>query len=244
MCDLHRNTLDTPTSPGAIPEQIRFAQQQLGPSDWVKLYNSGNFFDPASIPPIDYESIGELCRKYERIIIENHPRFGLRRHIDFRDTLSGRLEVAVGLETIQPGVLNRIGKQMTRDDFDRYAARLRRDGIDLRVFLIAGAPGLTIREATRWMRLSIRHAVYQGARHISLIPARVGHGWAGMGGQLTEFRLHDLVDLFAASIGDLSQDACLSVDLWNINREVLGDADRDLLDRFETAILRQDTTAL
>lgn len=244
MCDLHLNTLPKPTEPGAIPKQIRFAQRQLARSDWIKLYNSGNFFDPASIPPVDYQTIGGLCDGYERVIIENHPRFGANRHRQFRDGLSGRLEVAVGLETIQPRVLQRIGKQMTRDDFDRYAAVLRRDGIDLRVFLIAGAPNLTLREAIRWARLSVRHAVHQGARHISLIPARVGHGWAGMSGKLPEFELRDLADLFVAALDDLAGAACLSVDLWDVNRDKLSGPDRQLLERFELAILRQDVTGL
>ncbi|PAY18463.1 hypothetical protein CKO51_16185 [Rhodopirellula sp. SM50] len=244
MCDLHRNTLSQPSQPGAIPTQIRYAQERLKPASWIKLYNSGNFFDPSSIPPPDYASIGQLCSGYDRVIIENHPRFGSRRHDRFGQHVAGKLEVAVGLETVQPRMLKRLGKQMSRDDFDRYANSLISEGIDLRVFLIVGAPGLSVKESIRWARLSIRHAIHAGARHISLIPARVGHGWNGTADSLTPIELEHLVDLFADSLDELRTDACLSVDLWDIASDELSEPRQRLLDRFESAILHQNTSLL
>ncbi|WP_145386941.1 hypothetical protein [Stieleria neptunia] len=244
MCDLHRNTLSHPSQPGAIPTQIRYAQQRLERASWIKLYNSGNFFDPSSIPPQDYATIGQLCAGYDRVIIENHPRFGSHRHDRFRQHVTGKLEVAVGLETVQPRMLQRLGKQMSRDDFDRYANALHADGIDLRVFLIVGAPQLSVKESMRWARLSIRHALHAGARHISLIPARAGHGWNGTANSLPRIELEHLVDLYAASLDDVRSEACLSVDLWEIAGEALSEPRRRLLERFESAILEQDANLL
>ncbi|WP_147869049.1 hypothetical protein [Stieleria maiorica] len=242
MCDLHRNTLPGPSQPGAIPDQIRHAQTRLKSSNWIKLYNSGNFFDPSSIPPRDYAEIGQICAGYDRVIIENHPRFGARRHEAFRDLISGTLEVAVGLETVQPRILNRLGKQMSRDDFDRYASFLRWRQIDLRVFLIVGAPQLSVKESLRWARLSVRHAIHSGARHISLIPARSGHGWNGMAESLPEIDLEHLAELYDDSLTDLGTTACLSVDLWDIDRDRLSEQRRRLLDRFQSAILDQQAS--
>ena len=62
MCDLHQNTLSTATPRGAIPDQIDYAIQHYPGTEWIKLYNSGNFFDPRSIPPDDYEAILERYR--------------------------------------------------------------------------------------------------------------------------------------------------------------------------------------
>src|SRR5712692_3931595 len=45
MCDLWKNTLDERVPAGAIPAQIRFASEHLPPARWIKLYNSGSFFD-------------------------------------------------------------------------------------------------------------------------------------------------------------------------------------------------------
>ncbi len=173
MCDLHQMTLSGQTPTGAIPMQIDWATGQSGSNQWIKLYNSGNFFDPLSIPPDDYSAIAERLRGYDRVIVENHPRFGKSRLGEFRSMFEATLEIAVGLETVQPRWLRRLSKQMTRDDFDQYAHHLLRQDVALRVFLIVGSPGVSVSEALRWAMLSVRHAALQGARHLSLIPARV-----------------------------------------------------------------------
>lgn len=244
MCDLHKNTFEHATPAGAIPQQIRVAQKTLRPSNWVKLYNSGNFFDRQSVLPREYAEIADLCRSYDRVIVENHPRLGASLHQRFVDLIDGQLEVAVGLETVQPRWLDRICKQMTRDQFDDYARRLRQLDIDLRVFLIVGVPNGSVREALRWARLSVRHAVAAGARHISLIPARFGNGWNQQGDRLPNVTLNHLADLFALSLGDLKGHACLSVDLWGFEAESMNDSTQMQLLRFQDAILHQDSGLL
>jgi archaeosine synthase beta-subunit len=216
MCDLHHNTLLTATPVGAIPRQLDHALYERPRLGWIKLYNSGNFFDPRSIPVVDYPDIAARCAGFSRVIVENHPRFGAERLRQFRDLLNCSFEVAVGLETVQPRWLARLEKQMSRDDFDRYARWLGRERVDLRVFLIVGVPGSGVAESIRWARLSLRHAVQQGARHISLIPARSGHGWHGMAAQLPTFSLDDLLELQAVAIED-SGPSVVTIDLWNLD---------------------------
>jgi hypothetical protein len=156
--------------------------------------------------------------------------------------LKGRLEIAVGLETVQPGMLDRLKKQMSRDDFDRYARFLRACQIDLRVFVIVGSPALTPDESIRWARLTIRHAALAGARHISLIPARWGQGWNGRADRLPKIRLRHLADLYLAAVDDLDGSCCLSVDLWDVPRDSLNEQELQFLRRFESAILHQRTS--
>lgn len=244
MCDLHQNTLATATPPGAIVRQIGYAQDRLPPSQWIKLYNSGNFFDPQSIPPADHDAIAARCEHYSRVIVENHPRFGTAQHRRVRDLFAGKLEIAVGLETVQPRWLQRLGKRMTRDDFDRYAKRLHDWGIDLRVFLMVGVPGATLGEAIRWTRLSVRHAIAAGARHISLIPARAGNGWDGRAGELPAIRVQDLAELFAAALEDARPPVCVSVDVWDLANADLCDHERGLTNRLQDAVLNQDASVL
>jgi hypothetical protein len=220
MCDLHHNTLPLATPPGAIPRQIEAALEGRSASGWIKLYNSGNFFDPRSIPPSDYPSIAALCAKQRasRVVVENHPKFGGNRLRSFRDLLNTPLEVAVGLETVQPRWLHRLGKQMSRDHFEGYARWLGNEGVDLRVFLIIGVPGIGVAESARWARLSVRHAVACGARHVSLIPARDGHGWNGLADRLPRFSCTDLIELQRAAISDAAGRAAVTMDLWNLDK--------------------------
>ncbi|MGB7346189.1 MAG: Fe-S oxidoreductase [Pirellulaceae bacterium] len=232
MCDLHHNMLAHRTPAGAITQQIKSALASRRTSDsstkrrWIKLYNSGNFFDPASIPTDEYHAIAELCQPFSRVIIENHPRFGASRLKTFRDLLSCPLEIAVGLETVQPRWLSRLGKQMTRDQFDQYARFLKDHDVDLRVFLIVGVPGISVNESLRWARLSVRHALRQSARHISLIPARAGHGWSGQSDRLPKLTLADLQRLQKSAIQDATarnervrnETYCtITIDTWNLD---------------------------
>ena len=233
MCDLHRNTLPRPTEPGAVPRQIRHAIADVKP-DWIKLYNSGNFFDPRSIPPRDYQAIAELCRPYDRVIVENHPRFGQRRLEDFLNYLPTQLEVAVGLETVQPRWLQRLGKQMSRDDFDAYTTSIRALGVDLRVFLILGVPGTSVKESMRWARLSVRHSIARGARHVSIIPARAGNGWSGQSNRLPTFSLEALSELQDLLLVDADERAVITLDLWDL------ESDAPLKSKLERANLDQN----
>ncbi|MDA9857285.1 Fe-S oxidoreductase [Rubripirellula sp.] len=232
MCDLHRFTLNESTPVGAIPRQIRRglkasshgaaedssrrSSHKSSSGGWVKLYNSGNFFDPQSIPPADYGEIAKLCAGFERVIVENHPRFGGERLKRFQKDLKQPLEVAVGLETVQPRWLARMKKQMTRDQFDRYAAQLHQLRVDLRVFLIVGVPGVGIAEAMQWARLSLRYAIRAGARHVSMIPARRGNGWGPAAGPLPNFSLDDWLDFQATVIADAEGRAAVTLDLWEM----------------------------
>ncbi len=60
-----------------------------------------------------------------------------RRLLFLGDTLAGELEVALGLETVHPRALPRLGKRMSLADFDRASGAR---GIAVRAFVLVGAP--------------------------------------------------------------------------------------------------------
>lgn len=221
MCDLHLNTLPGATPSGAIAQQVDIAIKDSD-AKWLKLYNSGNFFDPRSIPPSDYAAIAERCNQFDRVIVENHPKFGKSRLQSFLKLLTCRFEIAVGLETVQPRWLGRLEKQMSRDDFSSYASEMARLGVDLRVFLILGVPGIDAVESVRWTRLSLRHAIACGARHVSIIPARSGHGWRGKAEQLPEFSTTLLAEIHEQLLQDSGGRAVVTLDLWNVSANDAG----------------------
>jgi radical SAM enzyme (TIGR01210 family) len=177
MCDLWKNTLDEPTPKGAILKQLDHALARLPKGDVIKLYNSSNFFDPKAVPPEDYPGIIERVRSYKRVIVENHPKLCGDNCVAFSRQLSGKLEIAMGLETIHPDVLPLLNKQMTAEDFAKAAAFLTNHGIDVRAFILLNPPYLTGRdENTRWAVAAIDFAFANRATCCSLIATRPGNG--------------------------------------------------------------------
>jgi radical SAM enzyme (TIGR01210 family) len=184
MCDLWRNTLTENTPPGAIPEQIEYALGQLAsdmsdaahPARHIKLYNSGSFFDPRAIPPADYFAISQAVRRFERVIVENHPALVGDACLRFRDLLGGDFEIAMGLETAHPGVLEKLNKRLTLDQFQSAAEFLRRHGIGLRVFILVQPPFMASDEALHWAERSLDFAFDCGATAATLIPTHAGNG--------------------------------------------------------------------
>jgi radical SAM enzyme (TIGR01210 family) len=180
MCDLWAHTLDRRVPTGAISSQIRYALERLPPSLQIKLYNAGSFFDPQAIPTRDYPGIAASLRGFDRVIVESHPAFlsGTRseRCLRFRDLLPGQLEVAVGLETVHPGVLEKLNKRMTLDSFQRAAEFLQRQRIDLRAFILLRPPFLSEVEGVEWACRSLDFAARCGATVCTIIPVRGGNG--------------------------------------------------------------------
>ncbi len=176
MCDLWQNTLDARVPSGALAAQIRHALERLPPARQVKLYNAGSFFDPQAIPPEDHAQIAQAVRGFERVVVECHPSLLGDRCLRFRDGLAGRLEVAVGLETVHPDVLDRLNKRFTGADFQRAAAFLARHDIALRVFLLLRPPFMTEAEGVVWAKRSLDAAFGSGASVCCIIPTRAGNG--------------------------------------------------------------------
>jgi len=219
MCDLWKNTSDATVPVGAIPEQIRRALAALPPARTLKLYNSGNFFDPHAIAPTDYAEIAELAAPFRTVIVESHPRMIGRRCLEFRELVRGRLHVAMGLETVHPDVLPRLNKQMTLADFERAAGELRRNGMAVRAFILLRPPYMTEEEGVLWARRSIDFAFNAGVECCAVIPTRAGNGAMEALASRGEFHPPTLDSLENVLEYGLSlQGGRVFVDLWDIEK--------------------------
>ena len=236
MCDLWQNTITESVPPGAIPEQIDFALRQLdvarasspqenrdaGPearATQIKLYNAGSFFDPRAIPPEDFPAIAERVRGFERVIVECHPALVGEPVLRFRDLLAGRLEVAMGLETVEPTVLEKLNKRMTVDRFAQAADFLRTHDIALRVFVLVKPPFLDEAAALEWARRSVDFAFACGAGVVSLIPTRGGNGALDALAESGDFAPPKLETLEAAfDYGVGLQRGRVFADLWDLEK--------------------------
>lgn len=239
MCDLWRHTLDGPTPIGALPRQLHLALDEVATARdrsqlavmgdgappapwqrWIKLYNSSNFFDPRSVPREDWPAIAAAVTRFDRVIVENHPRWIDHQVARFAGLLGGRLEVAMGLEAADDATLRLLNKRMTLSDFEAAAGRLQADGIDLRVFVLLQPPGCPAERATQLVLDTLRWAQRVGARHASVIPTRGGNG---MMEQLTAeglFNPPTATALEATLVAALRLESAMVVtaDLWDWER--------------------------
>jgi radical SAM enzyme (TIGR01210 family) len=176
MCDLWKNTTTETVPIGAIPRQIDYALQRLPSATHVKLYNSGNFFDKRAIPPADHAAIAKRLHPFCTVIVENHPRFCTDVCLRFAEQIDGQLEVAIGLETVHPQVLQRLNKQMTLGDFERAVQFLRGNDIEVRAFILLRPPYLSEQEGLVWALRSLEYAFAIGVGCCAVIPTRAGNG--------------------------------------------------------------------
>jgi archaeosine synthase beta-subunit len=217
MCDLWRNTLTETVPVGAIPKQIDYALQRLPRAKQLKLYNSGSFFDPHAIPPEDHPAIATRAIRFDRVIVENHPALTGDGCLRFRDMLCGRLEVAMGLETAHPEILAKLNKQMTLEQFSRAAKFLRRNEMDVRVFILVQPPYMPAGEALHWAERSLDFAMEQGATAATLIPTRAGNGVMDdlkANGQFALPALHTLESAMEYGLG--LKGGRVFADLWEL----------------------------
>lgn len=177
FCDLWRFTTDAPTPEGAIPAQIQAVLADLAEPapPTIKLYNASNFFDSRAVPAADDPRILDLVAPFERVVVECHPRLVGQRCLDFGRALAergSRLEVAMGFETIHPQALPRLGKKLDVHHLRDACERLSDAEIDLRAFVLLGAPYVPLAEELHWLRETVRFALHQGASPVCLIPVR------------------------------------------------------------------------
>jgi archaeosine synthase beta-subunit len=221
MCDLWKNTTTQPVPPGAIPRQIDYALAQF-PSrpEQIKLYNSGSFFDPAAIPPVDYPAIARRVAFARRVVVESHPRLVGEKALRWRDLLSGSLEVAMGLETVHPRVLPRLNKKFDLVHFSQATRFLRENGIAVRAFVLVKPPFLDEAEGLEWAVKSAAFALSCGATVVSLIPTRPGNGALERlreSGEFSPPRLSSLEKALQLAL-ELRGDGRILADTWNLQQ--------------------------
>ncbi len=176
MCDLWQNTLDYRVENGVITKQVKGALDELPKAKHIKLYNAGSFFDRQSIPKQDTFDIADMLCDYETLIVEAHPKLIGTPCFEFSEYLQPQLEVAMGLETVDPSVLPQLNKNMTLDDFERSTTRLLEHNIFVRAFILLRTPWQTEEEGVYWAKESIDFAHSIGVECCTVIPTRPNEG--------------------------------------------------------------------
>jgi radical SAM enzyme (TIGR01210 family) len=221
FCDLWRWTIDGPTPPGALIRQLESALQALDNPvpDRLKLYNASNFFDRRAVPSEDLVGIAALAASFAAVTVESHARTIGPTTLAFAQQISGRLEVAVGLETIHPVGAARLNKRLDLARFDLAARFLAENGIDLRVFVLLGAAYVPFEESVAWTVRTVEYAVERGASVVSIIPVRAGNGEIERLQAVGDFTPPTLAQLEDALDGCLQfTGSAVTADLWDVER--------------------------
>jgi archaeosine synthase beta-subunit len=221
FCDLWRWTVDGPTEPGALAKQLRAVLASLeGPvPDRLKFYNASNFFDQRAVPTLDIGEIAKMSAPFNAVTVESHANTIGPPTLAFARQIPGRLEVAVGLETIHPVAAAQLNKRLDLARFDRAAAFLAENGVDLRVFVLLGAPYVEADESVAWTLRTVEYAVARGASIVSIIPVRAGNGELERLEALGDFTPPTLSQLEDALDGCLQlKSAVVTADLWDAER--------------------------
>jgi len=178
FCDLWRWTIDGPTPRGALPKQIaRVLESVERPMPHrLKLYNASNFFDHRAVPADDVPAIAALAQAFTGVTVESHANTIGDLTLEFARAIKGRLEVAIGLETVHPEAVGHLNKRLDLARFDRAARFLTDNDIDLRVFVLLGVPYVPTSASVEWAVRSAEHAAERGASVVSIIPVRAGNG--------------------------------------------------------------------
>jgi archaeosine synthase beta-subunit len=160
-----------------LTRQLESVLQSLDEKpDRLKLYNASNFFDQRAVPSEDLPGIATLAGSFASVTVESHANTIGPKALAFARQIPGRLEVAIGLETIHPIAAAQLNKRLELERFDWAARFLSDNGIDLRVFVLLGAPYVPSNEAIEWTVRTVEYAVERGASVVSIIPVRGGNG--------------------------------------------------------------------
>jgi len=178
FCDLWRYTIDGPTPPGALPAQLERVLADVAEPmpDRLKLYTASNFFDRRAVPSQDLAALARLAAPFAAVTVESHASTIGRGAASFARQLGGRLEVAMGLETVHPVAAAQLNKRLELERFDRAAETLVADGIDVRAFVLLGVPYVDAAESVEWTVRTVEYAAARGATVVSIIPVRGGNG--------------------------------------------------------------------
>lgn len=234
MCDLWTYTTVTETPAGAIASQVAAARSAVRdepvPVTGMKLYNAGSFFDPRAVPEDDYDRVGEALAGLSRVIVESHPALvgprvdrlleALDRHRRPEEP-PAQLEVAMGLETVHPGALDRLNKRFTLEGFEQAARTLDDRDVALRVFLLISPPFIASDEQDEWLLHSIDAAFSCGASVVSLVPTRPGNGAIDALATSGLFRAPDLEDIersLELALTHARGRGRVFVDVWDLER--------------------------
>ncbi len=176
ITDCSASAVDT----AALEAQLEHALQRYNGEPFVKFFCSGSFFDPDEIPlAIQHAVLDKFGTKARRLTLETRPE-----HIDAttleaylarapHDALDFDLEIAIGLESSDPAILERsVHKGITLERYRDAARTVREAGALVKTYVLLKPPFLTEAQAIEDAVATVANAA-PFSETISLNPVNV-----------------------------------------------------------------------
>ncbi|NOZ76639.1 MAG: archaeosine biosynthesis radical SAM protein RaSEA [Euryarchaeota archaeon] len=164
----------------ALLGDFTHALEELDGVPYLKVFNSGSFFDEREVPPEMRDRIIGLVNQAgpRRLQVESRPEFVTPEVLgETVDALDAELEVGIGLETASDYIRTHcINKGFSLEDFERALGSCQDTGAPVKAYLLVKPPFLTEREAVEDAVASARTACEMGASRVSFNPMNVQRG--------------------------------------------------------------------
>ncbi len=161
MCGYARDTLGRSATPEELRRQLASAVERYRGEPYVKVYTSGSFLDDREVDPASrLEIVRAFSGRARRFLFETLPEFVSAETVGpLRESFAGELEVAQGLETTSPEVLQRfVNKGSSPAEYFAAADRLKDLGVRRKAYLLLKPPYLTEGEAIEDVVRSVEEA--------------------------------------------------------------------------------------
>jgi hypothetical protein len=161
-----------------VYRQFKEALSSLGDIEYLKIFNSGSFFDRGELEGSTIARMfAEINRKagIKRVQVEARPEFIKREALEEAGKfLKAELEVGIGLESSSDYIReNCINKGFSIKEFKRALKSCRQAKVKVKAYILVKPPFLTEREAIEDAVASARDARRFGASRISFNPTAV-----------------------------------------------------------------------
>lgn len=164
MCGYARDTLGRSATAEELTTQLTGLLRAYRGQPYVKFYTSGSFLDDREVDPASRAAIAGAFRgKARRLLFETLPEFVDEARLrPIMDAFGGEVEVALGLESTQPEVLQRfINKGSPPSEYLAAGDRVRALGARAKAYLLLKPPYLTesesIEDVVRSVQIAADH---------------------------------------------------------------------------------------
>lgn len=164
----------------AIIDKFEKVLMKLGDVKYLKIFNSGSFFDTNELSENSVRMIFEKINEtgISRVQVESRPEF-LEENVlkKAREMLNPELEVGIGLETTNDEVrINCVNKGFLLEDFEKALGNCKKNDIHVKAYLLIKPPFLSEKEAIKDAINSGIEAEKLGVDRISYNPINIQKG--------------------------------------------------------------------